>query len=66
MPTTEVRERIPSGEFGEGLALPPERHPAEQTGPSRATVREAWRFGRDVPSTDVFNSSANTATWWRS
>nr|WP_253268272.1 GntR family transcriptional regulator [Streptomyces asoensis] len=61
-----MRERILSGDFGEGLALPPERQPVQQTGPSRATVREAWRSGRDVPSTDVFNSSADTATWWRS
>ncbi|MFI1035358.1 FadR/GntR family transcriptional regulator [Streptomyces sp. NPDC020951] len=39
----EVRERILSGEFGEGLALPPERQLVEQTGLSRATVREALR-----------------------
>ncbi|WP_345679072.1 FadR/GntR family transcriptional regulator [Yinghuangia aomiensis] len=40
----EVRERILSGEFGEGTALPPERQLVEQTGLSRATVREALRI----------------------
>ncbi|MEU6541171.1 FCD domain-containing protein [Streptomyces sp. NPDC047000] len=40
----EVRERILSGEFGEGTALPPERRLVEQTGLSRATVREALRI----------------------
>ncbi|MGP2441543.1 FadR/GntR family transcriptional regulator [Streptomyces sp. JW3] len=39
----EVRERILSGEFEEGTALPPERQLVEQTGLSRATVREALR-----------------------
>ncbi|MFI1212975.1 FadR/GntR family transcriptional regulator [Streptomyces sp. NPDC020802] len=39
----EVRERILSGEFTEGTALPPERQLVEQTGLSRATVREALR-----------------------
>ncbi|WP_345624614.1 FadR/GntR family transcriptional regulator [Streptomyces ziwulingensis] len=39
----EVRERILSGEFDEGTALPPERQLVEQTGLSRATVREALR-----------------------
>ncbi|MFF0224096.1 FadR/GntR family transcriptional regulator [Streptomyces sp. NPDC004629] len=39
----EVRERILSGEFPEGTALPPERQLVEQTGLSRATVREALR-----------------------
>ncbi|WP_330293215.1 FadR/GntR family transcriptional regulator [Streptomyces sp. NBC_00576] len=40
----EVRERILSGEFTEGMALPPERQLVEQTGLSRATVREALRI----------------------
>lgn len=40
----EVRERILSGEFGEGTPLPPERQLVEQTGLSRATVREALRI----------------------
>ncbi|WNM31864.1 FCD domain-containing protein [Streptomyces sp. Li-HN-5-11] len=40
----EVRERILSGELGEGTALPPERQLVEQTGLSRATVREALRI----------------------
>ncbi|MGW3565738.1 FadR/GntR family transcriptional regulator [Streptomyces sp. NPDC000941] len=40
----EVRERILSGEFSEGTALPPERQLVEQTGLSRATVREALRI----------------------
>lgn len=40
----EVRERILSGEFTEGTALPPERQLVEQTGLSRATVREALRI----------------------
>lgn len=40
----EVRERIFSGEFAEGTALPPERVLVEQTGLSRATVREALRI----------------------
>ena len=39
----EVRERIFSGELAEGTALPPERQLVEQTGLSRATVREALR-----------------------
>ncbi|MFF3336366.1 FadR/GntR family transcriptional regulator [Streptomyces sp. NPDC002888] len=40
----EVRERILSGEFPEGMALPAERQLVEQTGLSRATVREALRI----------------------
>ncbi|MFF0081775.1 FadR/GntR family transcriptional regulator [Streptomyces canus] len=40
----EVRERILSGELPEGSALPPERQLVEQTGLSRATVREALRI----------------------
>ena len=40
----EVRERILSGEFPEGSCLPPERLLVEQTGLSRATVREALRI----------------------
>lgn len=40
----EVRERILSGELAEGTALPPERQLVEQTGLSRATVREALRI----------------------
>ncbi|WP_327692782.1 FadR/GntR family transcriptional regulator [Streptomyces sp. NBC_00459] len=40
----EVRERILSGEFTEGTALPPERQLVDQTGLSRATVREALRI----------------------
>ncbi|MBA2947869.1 FadR family transcriptional regulator [Streptomyces sp. PSKA28] len=40
----EVRERILSGEFPEGMPLPPERQLVEQTGLSRATVREALRI----------------------
>ncbi|MGW3651110.1 FadR/GntR family transcriptional regulator [Streptomyces sp. NPDC000878] len=40
----EVRERILSGEFIEGMALPPERQLVDQTGLSRATVREALRI----------------------
>lgn len=40
----EIRERILSGEFAEGMALPPERRLVEQTGLSRATVREALRI----------------------
>jgi len=39
----QVRERIFSGELAEGTALPPERQLVEQTGLSRATVREALR-----------------------
>ena len=39
----QVRERIFSGELVEGTALPPERQLVEQTGLSRATVREALR-----------------------
>ncbi len=41
---SEVRERILSGEFAEGTPLPPERQLVEQTGLSRATVREALRI----------------------
>jgi len=40
----EVRERILSGELTEGTALPSERQLVEQTGLSRATVREALRI----------------------
>ncbi|MEV0580236.1 MULTISPECIES: FadR/GntR family transcriptional regulator [unclassified Streptomyces] len=40
----EVRERILTGELPEGTALPPERQLVEQTGLSRATVREALRI----------------------
>ncbi|MET9387754.1 FCD domain-containing protein [Streptomyces sp. NPDC002928] len=40
----DLRERILSGGLAEGTALPPERHLAEQTGLSRATVREALRI----------------------
>ena len=39
----QVRERIFSGELAEGTALPAERQLVEQTGLSRATVREALR-----------------------
>lgn len=39
----ELTERILGGEFGEGTALPTERALVEQTGTSRATVREALR-----------------------
>jgi DNA-binding FadR family transcriptional regulator len=41
---TELRERILSGEFPEGVALPPERELVVQTQMSRATVREALRI----------------------
>ncbi|MET8209901.1 FCD domain-containing protein [Streptomyces sp. NPDC005373] len=40
----DVRERILSGELAEGSALPSERQLVEQTGLSRATVREALRI----------------------
>jgi GntR family transcriptional repressor for pyruvate dehydrogenase complex len=40
----ELRERILTGEFAEGAALPPERELVTQTGMSRATVREALRI----------------------
>lgn len=40
----ELRERILSGQFAEGLALPPERDLVVQTRMSRATVREALRM----------------------
>ncbi len=40
----ELRERILSGEFTEGTALPPERELVTQTTMSRATVREALRI----------------------
>jgi GntR family transcriptional regulator, transcriptional repressor for pyruvate dehydrogenase complex len=40
----ELRERILTGEFAEGAALPPERELVVQTGMSRATVREALRI----------------------
>ncbi|TDP91887.1 FadR/GntR family transcriptional regulator [Labedaea rhizosphaerae] len=41
---TEIRERILSGEFAEGSALPPERELVLQTKMSRTTVREALRI----------------------
>ncbi|MFD0306892.1 FadR/GntR family transcriptional regulator [Streptomyces sp. NPDC059517] len=40
----ELRERILSGEFDEGTALPPERELVVQTQMSRTTVREALRI----------------------
>lgn len=40
----ELRERILTGEFAEGMALPPERELVAQTRMSRATVREALRI----------------------
>ncbi|MFD4972443.1 FadR/GntR family transcriptional regulator [Streptomyces sp. NPDC058424] len=40
----ELRERILTGEFTEGVALPPERELVVQTQMSRATVREALRI----------------------
>jgi DNA-binding FadR family transcriptional regulator len=40
----ELRERILSGEFAEGTALPPERELVVQTRMSRTTVREALRI----------------------
>ena len=40
----ELRERILSGEFAEGTALPPERDLVTQTRMSRTTVREALRI----------------------
>lgn len=40
----ELRERILSGEFPEGTALPPERELVVQTQMSRTTVREALRI----------------------
>ncbi|MCQ4079167.1 FCD domain-containing protein [Streptomyces sp. RB6PN25] len=40
----ELRERILSGEFAEGAALPPERELVVQTQMSRATIREALRI----------------------
>ena len=40
----ELRERIFRGDFAEGIALPAERDLVEQTGLSRATVREALRI----------------------
>jgi DNA-binding FadR family transcriptional regulator len=40
----ELRERILSGEFAEGTALPPERELVVQTKMSRTTVREALRI----------------------
>lgn len=39
-----LRERILSGEYPEGAALPPERELVIQTGMSRTTVREALRI----------------------
>ena len=39
-----LRDRILSGELGEGVSLPPERILVEQTRLSRATVREALRI----------------------
>lgn len=41
---SEIRERILSGDLPEGSMLPPERELVEQTGLSRATVREALRI----------------------
>lgn len=41
---TEIRERILSGEYPEGAALPPERELVTQTRMSRTTVREALRI----------------------
>lgn len=40
----ELRERILTGEFPEGTALPPERELVTQTQMSRTTVREALRI----------------------
>lgn len=40
----ELRERILSGEFAEGISLPPERELVLQTQMSRSTVREALRI----------------------
>lgn len=40
----ELRERILSGEFQEGTALPAERDLVSQTGMSRTTIREALRI----------------------
>lgn len=40
----EIRERILSGEYPEGAALPPERELVIQTRMSRTTVREALRI----------------------
>lgn len=40
----ELRDRIRSGEWPEGLALPTERALSDQTGLSRTTVREALRM----------------------
>ncbi|AJE87301.1 GntR domain-containing protein [Streptomyces albus] len=40
----ELRERILTGEFAEGAALPPERELVVQTQMSRTTVREALRI----------------------
>jgi DNA-binding FadR family transcriptional regulator len=40
----DMRERILTGEFAEGAALPPERELVTQTKMSRATVREALRI----------------------
>ncbi|MGW6356336.1 FadR/GntR family transcriptional regulator [Streptomyces sp. NPDC055092] len=40
----ELRERILTGEFPEGSALPPERELVVQTEMSRATIREALRI----------------------
>ena len=40
----EIRERILSGEYPEGAALPPERELVTQTRMSRTTVREALRI----------------------
>ena len=41
---TDLRERILSGEFEMGSALPTERDMVQQTGMSRTTVREALRI----------------------
>ena len=40
----ELRERILTGEYPEGTALPPERELVVQTAMSRTTVREALRI----------------------
>ncbi|UFS58140.1 FadR/GntR family transcriptional regulator [Subtercola endophyticus] len=40
----ELRERILTGEFAEGMGLPAERDLVTQTGMSRTTVREALRI----------------------
>jgi GntR family transcriptional regulator, transcriptional repressor for pyruvate dehydrogenase complex len=44
MLAAQLRERIRSGDWGEGVALPTERDLASQSGLSRASVREALRM----------------------